>query len=76
MTAAYSIGSLVKVRGRDWVVQPESDADGSFLILSPLDGASPFQIGIDTALEVVEPASFTLPTVEEVEADGLSLIHI
>ena len=70
MTVAYSIGSLVKARGRDWVVQPESAADGSFLILSPLDGASPVQIGIDTELEVVEPASFTLPTVEQVEVDG------
>ena len=74
MTAAYSIGSLVKARGRDWVVQPESDADGSFLILSPLDGSSPVQIGIDTELEAVEPASFTLPTVQEVEADGGSSI--
>ena len=70
MTVAYSIGSLVKARGRDWVVQPESDVDGSFLILSPLDGASPVQIGIDTELEVVEPASFTLPTVQQVEVDG------
>jgi superfamily II DNA or RNA helicase len=74
MTVAYSIGSLVKARGRDWVVQPESDADGTFLILSPLDGASPVQVGIDTELETVEPASFILPTIHEVEVDGGSSI--
>jgi len=74
MTVAYSIGSLVKARGRDWVVQPESGVDGTFLILSPLDGASPVQVGIDTELETVEPASFILPTIHEVEVDGGSSI--
>ena len=33
---SYAVGSLVKARGREWVVLPESDAD--MLVLRPLGG--------------------------------------
>ncbi|MHA0036592.1 hypothetical protein [Deinococcus radiodurans] len=33
----FDIGSMVRARGRDWVVLPESGAD--FLLLRPLGGS-------------------------------------
>ena len=54
-------GSLVSVRGRDWVVQPESTA--SLLIVKPLDGNSDETTGILMSLEgdQVKQATFELP---------------
>ena len=34
---AFDIGSMVRARGRDWVVLPDSGAD--FLLLKPLGGS-------------------------------------
>ena len=59
---SYAIGSLVKVRGREWVVQPESS--DKLLILKPLAGTDAEITGILTSLETVETATFDLPQVE------------
>src|SRR5436853_6184237 len=56
---SFAIGSLVKVRGREWVVLPESESD--LLILRPLGGSDEEETGIVTSLEKVEPAHFELP---------------
>jgi len=54
----YSVGSLVKARGREWVVMPESEAD--FLVLKPLGGDGEIA-GVHPELEIVESAHFGLP---------------
>ena len=55
----YAPGSLVKARGREWVVLPESEDD--MLILRPLGGSDDEITGIYTPIEPVEEASFSLP---------------
>jgi superfamily II DNA or RNA helicase len=55
----FSVGSLVKARGREWVVLPES-AD-EMLILRPLGGTEDEVTGICLPLERVESAQFDLP---------------
>jgi superfamily II DNA or RNA helicase len=69
MTSSSSIGKLVHVRNRDWVVLPESNLEDGFLVLSPLDGNSNVQILIDEELEVVETASFDLPSLDDLDSD-------
>jgi hypothetical protein len=59
----YAIGSLVSVRGREWVVQPESTSE--LLIVKPLGGSDDEITGILTKLEEVHPASFSLPNPTE-----------
>lgn len=59
----FATGSLVRARGREWVVQPDSAPD--FLVLRPLGGADEDVTGLFPALEAVEPATFPAPTVEE-----------
>ena len=56
---SFSVGTLVKARGREWVVLPESQDD--FLVVRPLGGTDAEVAGIDTHLESVDPASFDLP---------------
>lgn len=56
---SFAIGSLVKARGREWVVLPESEDD--LLMLRPLGGSDEEETGIFHALEKVEPAQFDLP---------------
>lgn len=55
----HAIGSLVRTRGRDWIVLPSSRED--LLLLRPLGGTDDEIAGVCTALEPVEPASFALP---------------
>ena len=55
----FAVGALVKVRGREWVVLPESEHD--LLMLRPLGGTEEEVTGICLALEQVEPATFALP---------------
>lgn len=55
----FSVGSLVKTRGREWVVLPESSDD--LLMLRPLGGTEDEVTGIFLPLEKVEPAQFGLP---------------
>jgi superfamily II DNA or RNA helicase len=57
----FQVGSLVKARGREWVVQPESAGD--WLILRPLGGTDAEKAGIFLPLEGqdVAPAVFDPP---------------
>ena len=55
----FAAGSLVRARGREWVVLPESQE--SLLILRPLGGTDDEVTGILTSLEEVAPAQFDLP---------------
>ncbi|MBE3065618.1 MAG: DEAD/DEAH box helicase, partial [Spirochaetes bacterium] len=56
---SHGVGTLVKARGREWVVLPGSTEE--LLKLRPLGGAQAEETGILTSLERVEPASFGLP---------------
>ncbi|MCB0159281.1 MAG: hypothetical protein KDD83_14185, partial [Caldilineaceae bacterium] len=58
---SFSVGSLVKARGREWVVLPESADD--FLVLRPLGGTDREVAGIFLPLEGddVQSATFALP---------------
>lgn len=57
----FEIGSLVRARGREWVVLPESRAEENLLVLRPLGGSEEEIAGIFLPLEKVEPARFPLP---------------
>ncbi len=59
----FSVGSLVRARGRDWVVLPDSDDE--LLLLRPLGGAEAEVAGVLTALEPVESATFDLPSPDD-----------
>ena len=56
---SFAVGSLVKVRGREWVVLPESDE--RLLMVRPLGGTEAEVTGIFLPLERVVPATFDLP---------------
>jgi superfamily II DNA or RNA helicase len=55
----FAVGSLVKARGREWVVLPESN--GQMLVVRPLGGSDQEIAGIYLPLEKVEQARFDLP---------------
>lgn len=57
----YQVGSLVKTRGREWVVQPETNEE--WLLLRPLGATNAETTGIFLPLEGddVRPASFAPP---------------
>lgn len=55
----YAVGSLVKARGREWVVLPESNSD--LLVLRPLGGTEDEITGVLPDLEDVDTARFALP---------------
>ena len=55
----FAIGSLVRARGREWVVLPGTDEE--LLIVRPLGGIDEEVTGIHLKLEKVEPAQFGLP---------------
>lgn len=61
---SFAVGSLVKARGREWVVLPASDDE--MLVLRPLGGTDDEIAGIYVPLEPVERAHFGLPGVESV----------
>ncbi len=61
---SFAVGSLVKARGREWVVLPESQTD--MLILRPLGGTEDEVTGIYLPLEPVTPAAFALPDPSEI----------
>lgn len=61
---SFAVGSLVKARGREWVVLPESEPD--MLILRPLVGTEDEITGIYLPLETIEPAQFGLPNKKEI----------
>lgn len=55
----FAIGSLVKARGREWVVLPDSTAD--LVMLRPIGGTDDEVTGVFLPLEPVESAQFDLP---------------
>ena len=60
---AFDIGSMVRARGRDWVVLPDSSAD--FLLLKPLGGSDAEITGVYTGAdggEEVTSAAFAPPS--------------
>jgi len=61
---AYTVGSLVKARGREWIVLPDSTDD--LLVLRPLGGSDDEIAGIYIPLEPVTPATFDLPDPSQV----------
>src|SRR5213083_2137529 len=62
MAAAFAIGALVRTRGREWVVLPESEED--FLVLRPLGGTDDEIAGIHLGLEEVHSATLPPPGVD------------
>jgi hypothetical protein len=59
----FAVASLVRARGREWVVLPESDDE--LLVARPLGGTDDEIAGIYLALEPVEPAVFAPPTADD-----------
>jgi ERCC4-related helicase len=62
---SFQPGTIVKARGREWVVLPSDGNDDAVLLLKPLGGNEWETTGILPQLEPVEPASFSLPNPEE-----------
>ena len=62
--STLNVGNLVRARGREWVVLPETTED--LAMLRPLGGADAETTGILTALEPIEPAVFPLPQVDQI----------
>jgi superfamily II DNA or RNA helicase len=56
---SFAVGSLVRARGREWVVLPESTDE--LLVVRPLGGSDDEIAGIYRPLEAVEPATFAPP---------------
>lgn len=55
---SFAPGTLVRCRGREWIVQPESDAED--VVLRPIGGTDDVAIGVLRALEAVDPAHFAV----------------
>jgi superfamily II DNA or RNA helicase len=55
----FAVGSLVRARGREWVVLPESTDE--LVVARPLGGGDDEVAGFYLPLEPVEPAAFQLP---------------
>jgi superfamily II DNA or RNA helicase len=62
-TTPFAPGALVRARGREWVVLPDSDPD--LLVLRPLGGGDDDTAAVLPAIETVEPARFPPPTLED-----------
>ncbi len=62
--AQFTVGSIVRARGREWVVVPAGN-DGDILHLRPLGGNEDDVTGILPAIERVEPATFPIPNVDD-----------
>lgn len=60
---SWAAGSLVRARGRDWVVLPDSTHD--LLLLRPLGGGADDIAGVLPDLEPVESATFAPPDPED-----------
>jgi superfamily II DNA or RNA helicase len=72
--AQYAVGSLVRARGREWVVLPDSEPD--FLVLRPLGGGHDDVAGVFPALEDVQPASFPSPSPDDLgDASSAGLLR-
>jgi superfamily II DNA or RNA helicase len=60
---SFAVGSLVKARGREWVVLPESTPDT--VVARPLGGGDDEVAGFFLPVEPVEPATFQPPSLGE-----------
>jgi superfamily II DNA or RNA helicase len=65
----FSVGSLVRLRGRDWVVLPQSEPQ--FLVLRPLGGTDAEMTAVfigESAhgFEPIEQGKFLLPTADDI----------
>jgi superfamily II DNA or RNA helicase len=68
-----TVGSLVRARGREWVVQPGTTSD--FLLLQPLGGGQDDVTGVFPD-EGVEPASFPPPSPDDLgDASSADLLR-
>lgn len=79
---AYTVGSLVRARGREWVVLPQTTED--LLVVRPLGGAGAERTGIVLApggrsapgYEVVASATFSPPTPDQLgDAHSAALLR-
>lgn len=61
---SFAVGSLVRTRGREWVVLPESEEE--LLILRPLGGTDDEVTGVYLPLEEVTSATFEPPDPDDV----------
>ncbi len=61
---SFTVGSLVRVRGREWVVLPKSTDE--LIRLRPLGGTNDEETAVYTLLETVEPAQFDWPDPEQI----------
>jgi superfamily II DNA or RNA helicase len=59
----HAPGTLVRARGREWIVLPGGDPD--LMLVRPLGGADDEIAGIYLPLEPVEPAEFAPPTPDD-----------
>jgi SNF2-related domain len=59
-TSIHSVGSLVQVRGRDWVVVPSDEPD-QIIQLRPLSGSEDESVGIHRMLEGAEVKAAVFP---------------
>ena len=59
----FTVGSLVRARGREWVVLPESS--GELTMLRPLGGGDMEVTGVLGGLEKISPAQFEYPIPEQ-----------
>ena len=66
---SYAVGTLVRARGREWVVLPESRDD--LLIVRPLGGTADDTAGLLVGLEHIEHATFPPPSADDL-GDHLS----
>ncbi|TVR19678.1 MAG: ATP-dependent helicase [Anaerolineaceae bacterium] len=57
--SSFTVGSLVRARGREWVVLPGTTDE--MIHVRPLGGTDDEVTGIYTVLEQIEPAQFALP---------------
>ncbi len=57
---SFGVGTLVRSRGREWVVLPQSQPP-DFLVLRPLGGSDDEVAGVFPAFEQVSPATFPPP---------------
>jgi superfamily II DNA or RNA helicase len=74
VSTSYAVGSLVRARGREWVVLPDSEPE--FLVLRPLGGGVEDTSGVFPAFEKVEPATFPAPSVDDLgDASSAGLLR-
>ncbi len=74
VSSSFAVGALVTARGREWVVQPQSQPD--FLILAPLGAGDDEITAVIPTLEQVTPASFPPPQADDAgPASGAGLLR-